>query len=194
MPLSPPTAREHLHTRDVRCEGFKRRDGLWDIEAHLTDVKTFSFPNRDRGGEIEAGEPLHGMSLRVTLDLDFTIRGIEAVTDYSPFHICVNASTAMKRLVGLRIAPNWLDKVRQIIGKTEGCTHLIELLRPMASTAYQTMHFAREAREESKTQRMRPRIIDTCHALASDGPIVKLEWPAFYTGDDRDEKIREPEA
>ncbi|MCB1858049.1 MAG: DUF2889 domain-containing protein [Gammaproteobacteria bacterium] len=184
MPLTTPVEREHLHSRDVKCQGFRRRDGLWDIEAHLIDTKTFTFPNRDRGGVIAAGEPLHGMSLRVTLDLDFVIHGIEAVTDYSPFTICVNASTAMKRLVGLKIAPNWLDEVRRRIGKTEGCTHLIELLRPMASTAYQTMHFAREEREDQKTVRSRPRIIDTCHALASNGPIVKLEWPDFYTGED----------
>ena len=44
MPL-PVTEveRELTHTRRVRYEGYKRRDGLWDIEAHLTDVKNHDF-------------------------------------------------------------------------------------------------------------------------------------------------------
>ncbi len=68
------------------------------------------------------------------------------------------------------------------MGKTLGCTHLIELLGPLATTAYQTMHWALEERENSRSSRTKPAIIDTCHALAGDGPIVKRTWPDFYTG------------
>jgi endonuclease IV len=25
-------------------------------------------------------------------------------------------------------------------------------------------------------------LLDTCHAFASDSPITKQSWPAFYTG------------
>ena len=28
----------------------------------------------------------------------------------------------------------------------------------------------------------KPRIIDSCHAYASDGLVVKEAWPEFYTG------------
>ena len=28
----------------------------------------------------------------------------------------------------------------------------------------------------------RPRFLGTCHALASDSPVVKERWPEFYTG------------
>jgi hypothetical protein len=28
----------------------------------------------------------------------------------------------------------------------------------------------------------RPSIIDTCHALAADGPVVRREWPQFWEG------------
>ena len=30
----------------------------------------------------------------------------------------------------------------------------------------------------------RPRFLGTCHALASDSPAVKEQWPEFYTGSD----------
>ncbi|HEB97224.1 MAG TPA: DUF2889 domain-containing protein [Sedimenticola thiotaurini] len=184
MPLSKPVDRKHLHTRSITCKGFERSDGLWDIEAHLTDVKTYSFENRDRGGRIPAGEPVHGMHVRMTIDLDFTIHGMEAVTEYSPYRICSQAGGVMPRLVGLRIGPGWMRRVRGLIGGTTGCTHLLELLPVMATTAYQTLHFALEERESRKRDRPRPGIIDTCLALASDGPVVKREWPEFYTGDE----------
>ncbi|MCP4284869.1 MAG: DUF2889 domain-containing protein [Gammaproteobacteria bacterium] len=181
MPLSPATEREHQHTRTITCKGYRRKDGLWDIEAHMTDIKTYSFENRDRGG-IQAGEPVHEMWVRISLDLDFMIHDLEAVTDLSPFKVCKEATEGMKKLIGLRIGPGWRRKVHDLVGRTAGCTHLVELLGPLATTAYQTMHAALEERAETKPQREKPPIIDTCHALASDSPIIKLEWPEFYTG------------
>ena len=166
MPLSPPAEREHFHTRRITCEGFKRADGLWDIEARLSDVKTYGFTNRDRGGRIEAGEPVHDMYIRVTLDLGFQIHDIEAVSEQTPFHICREVTGNMRQLIGLSIGPGWMRKVRARVGGAKGCTHLLELLAPIATTAYQLMHGALEERARSRPGRSRPGIIDTCHALA----------------------------
>ena len=72
MPLTPHQPRKPIHTRAIECKGYQRDDGLWDIEAHLVDTKTYDFANRDRG-DIKAGEPLHEMWLRLTLDLDLKV-------------------------------------------------------------------------------------------------------------------------
>ena len=58
--------RELLHTRRVRYEGYKRADGLWDIEAHLTDVKNHDY--KLKTGVRRAGQPIHDMWLRITVD------------------------------------------------------------------------------------------------------------------------------
>lgn len=42
--LSPPVPREAVHKRQINCNGFVRDDGLYDIEAELTDHKTYAFP------------------------------------------------------------------------------------------------------------------------------------------------------
>ena len=34
MPLSPPVEREALHRRAIELNGYRRTDGLFDIEAH----------------------------------------------------------------------------------------------------------------------------------------------------------------
>jgi hypothetical protein len=182
MPLPPPVERDHLHTRQILCQGYRRGDGLWDIEARLVDTKSYGFPNIDRGGRIEAGEPIHDMSLRVTLDLDLHIHEIAATSDDTPYTVCGHGAGVMERLKGLRIGPGWMREVRRQVGGDQGCTHLIELLAPLATTAYQTLHGEMVKRAREQPLQERPKILDTCHALSSSGPVVLREWPEFYTG------------
>jgi len=182
MPLSPAAPREALHTRSITCEGHRRADGLWDIEGHLVDTKTYSFLNRWRGS-IESGVPVHEMWLRLTLDDNLVVRAVEAVTDHGPFEVCPAITPNFQRLVGLTIGPGWTKAVRTRLGGVEGCTHLVELLGPLATTAYQTIFPWRERQESQRASRGRPGHLGTCHALATDGPVVKEVWPQFYTGD-----------
>ena len=60
MPLSNPAPREAFHHRSVDYRGYRREDGLWDIEAHLSDTKAYTFDSSFRG-TIEPGEPIHDM-------------------------------------------------------------------------------------------------------------------------------------
>ncbi|KAA5605565.1 DUF2889 domain-containing protein [Roseospira marina] len=180
MPLSKPAPRTHIHTRRIECHGFQREDGLWDIEGRIVDTKAYTFTNHDRG-HIAAGEALHDMVLRVTVDDDLVIQAVEAVTDSAPFHICAEVTPNFQRLVGLTIGAGFTGQVRQRLGRGEGCTHLVDLLKPLAATAYQTLHFRREEKRRAANTGERPRILDTCYALRSDGPIVAREWPEFHT-------------
>ena len=175
------STRRHLHSRSIHCQGFERHDGLWDIEATLTDTKTYSYPTHERGN-IEAGEPIHYMKLCVTLDLNLVIQDIHVEMPYTPFQLCKSASNSMKNLIGLKIGSGWKRAAAKRIPKTDSCTHVMELLGPLSTTAYQTMHHAIESRENSKPARQQPAILNQCHSLASDSAVVKVMWPEFYTG------------
>ena len=192
MPLSTASARKPLHTRQVTCEGFLRDDGLIDIEGHLLDTKPFDFPNTDRGGVIRAGEALHGMSIRITLDQQMTIVDAEAMMDYTPYNYCKTIAPVFKQIVGLKIGPGWRVKIKEVMGGIKGCTHLTELLGPMATTAFQTMVSIKGPDEQSVPERIRkkgaPLFINTCHSHAADSPVVKQHWPEFY----RDKKAKPP--
>ena len=182
MPLTRAAPRDHIHTRNIRCRGFRRHDGLWDIEGVLEDTKTYSFDNQDRGG-IASGEPIHAMQIRLTLDDDLTIKAAEAATDAGPFHICGAIAPVFASLVGEQIGPGWRKSVLDKMGSVHGCTHLTDLLLgPVTVTAMQTIAAERRKRESRNTAG-RPALIDSCHAFASDGPIVRRQWPDFYTGD-----------
>ena len=96
--------REQVHTRKIELQGYSREDGLFDIEARLTDTKSYGFETDDRGW-IDPGEPLHGMSMRMTIDEDMVIVAFEAATDYSPHAICPQIAPNYAKLAGLRIGP-----------------------------------------------------------------------------------------
>lgn len=182
MPLSKPAPRAHMHTREIVCHGYQRDDGLWDIEGALVDTKTYSFDNVERGG-IRAGEPIHAMRIRLTIDNEMVVHEAEAATEAAPFNICGNVAGAFVQLKGLCIGPGWRRTVRERFGKIRGCTHLTDmLLGPLATTAHQTVTAARARRHAAPDNGGKPALLDTCHALASDSPVVKRQWPEYYTG------------
>lgn len=188
MPLPEASARKHVHTRAIDYRGYEREDGMWDIEAHMTDTKTYEFENKWRG-KVAVGEPLHEMLLRVTIDDNFMIQDVIAATDNSPFSICPDIAPNYKALIGIRMGPGWRKAIRQKVGGVQGCTHLTELLFPMATVAMQTIwpllrHRRKEADSELSKAKKRPVVLDTCHAWASDSVVVKENAPQFYTGDD----------
>src|SRR5690606_7150973 len=134
MPLPTPARREHIHTRQINFCGYEREDGLFDIEGHLVDTKTYAFSNNWRGS-IEPGEALHEMWLRVTVNDKFEVVDIEAATDNSPFEMCPDITPAYKALIGATIGPGWRKVIRDHVGGMNGCTHLTELLSPLATVA-----------------------------------------------------------
>jgi len=187
MRLSPPAARRPIHTRQVVCEGFLRDDGLWDIEGRLLDTKSDDMENRDRGGVIAAGEPIHEMAIRVTIDDDMLIRKVEAVTLHAPFSLCGEIAPAFSALEGAHLGPGILRLVRERFGGVKGCTHLIELMAPIATTAFQTL----VSRAKSKSAHgVGPRIVDSCHALAADGDVVARLWPTLSTREAQDSQVK----
>ncbi len=189
MPLSTPAPRQHLHTRTVSYKGYRREDGLWDIEGHLTDTKTYPIDNSWRN-KIEVGEALHEMLVRVTVDDELTIKDIEAVTDNSPFEMCPDITPNYKALIGLTIGAGWRQTIRQKVGGVAGCTHITELLFPLATAAIQTIMPMKAKAGSNKlgsnktSDSERPFVLNTCHAWATDSEVVRKHEPDFYTGHD----------
>ena len=191
MPLSAPAEREMLHRRAIDIRGYRRTDGLYDIEAHLQDTKSYAFRNEDRG-TIEPGTPLHGMLARMTLDEDMLIVSFEAVTEFGPYTMCPQAAPNFARLAGLRVGRGFIKAANERIGGVHGCTHLRELLGQMGTVAFQTLYSVRLKREAALNAEStgeaaagrRPPLLGSCLAYAPDSVVVKRQWPAFYTGPD----------
>jgi hypothetical protein len=130
--------------------------------------------------------PVHEMIVRIAFGDDLVIRHAEAATEFSPFAICSRAAPNFAALAGLKIGTGFMSAVRARVGKTEGCTHIVEMLQQMATTAYQTL--AAKSRKRPKPnaapdaaapKRAHP-FLNTCYALKTDREVVKRFYPEFY--------------
>lgn len=184
MPLPPTVEREELHLRRIEMRGYRRCDGLYDIEARLVDTKSHTFQREEVS--IFAGVPLHDMWLRLVVDEDLLVHDALGVTDASPHPICPEATAVLARVKGLRIAAGWSRAIKERFAGAQGCTHLTELLGPLATTAYQTLSPLRLSREEVLDREGRPIKIDSCYAYGSQRAVVLRRWPAFYDGPEPD--------
>ena len=179
MPLShPPTGRERLHVREVSYHGYQRADGLYDIEAFLRDTK-----DRDLtllSGVRPAGEPVHEMQVRVTIDRDFTIHAIEAHTDAMPYPgDCDRIHPGYEQLVGANLVRGFRKQLHDVMGGVRGCTHITELLGYLPTAAVQTFAGLRKREDDGDGK---PFQLDRCHALETSGDAVRRYYPKWYRG------------
>lgn len=149
--------RELLHTRRVRYEGYKRSDGRWDIEAHLTDIKNYDF-------ELTTG-------VRRIIDAS-------ASSDAVPYPGgCETIAPAYRQLIGLNLAQQFRKKSKELLGGVRGCTHLTEMLAGFPTAAIQS--FAGE-KTEDEADGSRPFQLGQCHALETSTETVKKWYPKWY--------------
>ncbi len=158
-----------LHLRDIQLRGYEREDGLIEVEAHITDVKTYSASS----GAFEAGTPVHDMWLRVTLDRDMVIRDCAAAMDATPYDACALVAPNYQKLRGLKIGKGFIKAAMQLLGGGEGCTHLRELLQPVATVAFQTMTIFQQLAAPKGKKWINTELIDSCYAYREDGALVR---------------------
>lgn len=177
MPLAPPDCpRQPLHTRSIRVQSYARDDGLYDIEAELVDLKAYDFEKL--GGTHRAGQPIHHMHLRLTIDGDYTIVAAQAAYDAAPYGAeCTAIAPDYAGLKGLNLLRQFRQAVKERFGRTAGCTHMTELAQVLPTAAVQTM--ANRRRQESDPDR-RPFQVGGCHALRTDGAVVREHYPRWY--------------
>jgi hypothetical protein len=124
-----------------------------------------------------AGEPIHDIRLRVTIDRAGRIHAVETTSDRTPYppH-CANHDDAYQKLVGLSLFDNFRLKLHGAMGGVNGCTHITELLAYLPTAAVQT--FAGLQREDAGDRK--PYQLDRCHALRSDGEAVRRYYPKWH--------------
>lgn len=179
MALPPPSAaRKPLHRRAIEIEAFQRDDGLFDLEARLTDVKT--QPIELIRGRLEPGEPIHDMTLRITIDAEFTVVAVVASSDAVPVPgACDAIAPDYSQMVGLNLLRGFRRAVKARLGGTRGCTHLTELTGVLPTAALQSVPLvARRADADDPSQP--PFFIGQCHAYDRGGEVVRRHYPQWF--------------
>lgn len=177
MPLSSPSSRRALkHTRAIQIEAFARDDGLWDLEARITDTKTREIQLEK--GVLPPGAALHDLSIRVTIDSRFEVVDVQAVSDAVPYpgH-CDSIASAYRQMIGLNLVKGFRFALLGRMGGVAGCTHLTELATVLPTAAIQA--FAGDEFDPHADGDKKPFQLDGCHALRTDGPVVVKHYPRW---------------
>ncbi|QRY77803.1 DUF2889 domain-containing protein [Pseudomonas sp. PDNC002] len=171
----PP--RRLLHDRQVQCRGYHREDGLFEIEGCLIDTK--GEETQFIYGKVAASGVLHQMRLVMVLDWDLVIHSVEAFSEQAPTPECGQVTEAYRALAGVRIGAGFKRRVAERVGGTVGCTHLTELLGPMATTAIQTLaplqqkRLRERAAADPSFQMPSHWVLNTCHAYREEGEAAR---------------------
>jgi hypothetical protein len=178
--LSEPSARRQIHHRVIDMTAYAREDGLYDVEARLVDRKPFPFFRIASTEPLPAGEPLHDLWIRVTVDGDYVVRHIEAASVATPWSVCKEAESTLAGLVGERIASGWSAKVKAQLRGASSCTHLMEMLVTLGTTAIQGITGLRSDRPRSFPAGSVPMKLDSCYAYGRQREVVKMLWPEHH--------------
>jgi hypothetical protein len=183
LPTASPE-RQLKHRRNIDVQIYSRGNGLWEVDAHITDVRssdtTMSF------GVLPAGEPIHDMLLRLVVDERFNVVEAGAETRAMPYRGHCDAygdesgGDIYGRLVGLNLMKGFRHAVNERLGGTQGCTHITELSWVLPTAVVQA--FAGEVIDTrgANNGSQQPFQIDRCHALRADGPAVRTFYPRWY--------------
>ena len=180
--MALPTAasdRQLKHRRSIDVQVYARGDGLWEVDAHIEDVRPHE--TRMATGMLPAGSPIHEMLLRIVVDERFNVVEAGAQTLAMPYPgECDTYGDAYGRLVGLNLMKGFRHGVKERLGGVLGCTHLTELTQVLPTAVVQA--FAGEVIDTrgDAPDSPQPFQIDRCHALRADGPTVMTYYPRWY--------------
>ena len=178
LPTASPE-RQLKHRRNIDVQIYSRGNGLWEVDAHITDARPrdtqMSF------GLLPAGQPIHDMLLRLVVDERFNIVEAGAQTTAMPYRgECNSYGDLYSRLVGLNLMKGFRHAVKERLGGVKGCTHITELGQVLPTAVVQAFAgVVLDTRGEHEGSQQ-PFQIDRCHALRSDGPVVRNFYPRWY--------------
>ncbi|SAL28002.1 hypothetical protein AWB70_01661 [Caballeronia cordobensis] len=175
-----PVTREEIHQRQIEMRGYRRSDGLFEASANLVDRKTSDFTPPSAARLVSAHAPIHDLGVTLVFDRDMIVREVHTFIRSHPYAPCQGGGDTLQALVGMHIGAGWNSEVRKRLPAGDTCTHLKELLGPLASAAFQTMVTERPSALEARDDQGKPRKIDSCHAYGASRDLVKTLWPEYH--------------
>jgi len=173
--------REELHHRQVDLRFYKRSDGLYEVVGRLVDKKTHPFRRLLAAQDTPPGVPVHDIVVTLVIDDKMVVHDASAAMAMTPYKVCRGAENTLEPLKGLSMTQGWNKRVRELLGRQASCTHIVELLGPMATTAFQGLAPARLAAvNQPGNETMREGKVDSCYAYSAEREVVAQLWPHLH--------------
>jgi hypothetical protein len=163
-----------IHTRDIKIATYAYDEAHIIVEGELNDNRI--IPNFSHTGELYPPGNIHHMFIRLLIEIE-SIRIIQVEIEMPgiPHQECPETIPIFAKLEGMRIAPGFTSKVRNIIGGPKGCAHLTGLLMAMAPAAFQGLwtYRAKDRQRDTDIEKIANEyLVDTCWVWRQDGPLI----------------------
>jgi hypothetical protein len=164
-----------IHTRNIELSTYEYDSERLVIEGSLIEKRLFDFEYAT--GEKKPAGVIHHMTLRWLLNIGtFSIEDIDAEMIAVPHQECFETAGGLTNLKGMQIAAGFIVKIKELVGGTKGCSHLMALLTSMAPAAIQG-YAAYHSQKPSGFGPLRSDalrfLVNSCQPWRSDGPLVQ---------------------
>lgn len=174
MDISDNTKRRKIHQRSIDTAVYEGAADTIIVEGTLQDRRF--LPSHLPTGDVRPPRTVHHMIIRMELHLpDLEILDIAVEMPATPHDACAAAAACLDAVRGTRIAPGFLARVRRLVDRKTGCTHLSTLLAAMAPAAFQGAWSARVSRpvDQDTYAAMVRKLVNTCRVWQKDGELVR---------------------
>ncbi len=167
---------DKIYTRSITIDCYEQDEETLLLEGTLADERFFPYLVYATGNSEDPGI-IHGFSVSMILELpSMTIKNVTAQMPTIPMPGCDEARASLEKLNNLQVKPGLANEVRKIIGKTEGCLHLTNLILSMLAAAMQGV-WAYYSRIKGERPLQAPDVnlsfmIDSCWMWRENGPLA----------------------
>ncbi|MCB2148216.1 MAG: DUF2889 domain-containing protein [Deltaproteobacteria bacterium] len=170
---------QKIHTRQIDIATYEGTSGSIIVEGLLRDERLLESYRPT--GVIHPPGTIHHMIIRIEIEgPQLVIEDIDVEMPTIPHDACIETLESLAPIKGMSIVSGFTAKVKDLVGGTKGCCHLLALLMAMAPAAVQGAWSAM-AREPIDPDVYLPmamaRVKNTCWVWRDDGPLMK-EWNA----------------
>jgi hypothetical protein len=164
-------AGKKYHTRTIEVNTYEYDEQRLVVEGCLTDHRLQEYYKVT--GEKRPPGILHQMIIHLLVGkTTLEIEDIHVEMPAVPNAECPKTINSLEHVRGLRIAGGFTLKVKALVGRGRGCSHLVALLTAMGSSAIQGYAAHKLQGPAGFTPDMIQMLTDTCWAWRADGPLI----------------------
>jgi hypothetical protein len=169
------TTKQKIHTRHLDIATYEGGSDSIIVEGVLTDER-LTATYRPTGETRPPGRVHHMIIRMIVRGPKLTIEDIDVEMPTVPMQECRETLDSLTPLKGIPIVAGFTNRVKDLVGGTKGCAHLVALIAAMAPAAVQGAWVAMTSKPRDPATILPgavERIKDTCRVWRSDGPLMK---------------------
>lgn len=167
--------KQKMHTRRIDIAAYEGGSESIIVEGVLKDER-LATSYRPTGEALPPGT-VHHMIIRMEVrGPKLVIEDIDVEMPTVPRQECLETLDSLLPLKGLPIVSGFTNRVKELVGGTKGCAHLVALIMAMAPAAVQGAWAVMTSKPRDPATYLPGavnRIKDTCRVWRSDGPMMK---------------------